>query len=782
LLLQVVLLHQLLPFLDYQVNQLYQKLMLVPAFLDTTTPTDNGPQLPDATTGVATTSDSFAPYTSQADKDKANADAGAKQSKDAAISCSVNIVCGFVKIISFLTMYIPNALVTISGIILDFTIYGTIQHSNYDLSTNGFAATGWKLVRDISNLVFIFALFVIAFNLILNSESNSNGKITVNNSFGMDPKRTFARVLMMALLVNFSFFLGSSLIGITNTFGQFFYNKISTASTQSKDTISENSTDLSTALQPSNIASLFTKIPELQSISLSVVNMVNPQQLILQTGGTQSNYQSWWRQALSKIGVDTYDDSFYTMYLLLSVMSGIFNLFLCYIFISIAILIMGRTFGLIFGLILSPIAFVSFTVPALQKQSYVGFDDWLEQFVGLAFVGPIFIFFMYLAVMFLNVSLLVLKDPTWFTEGNIMLTIIAISLKLGAVAFVFILSKRITKQLAGKVGAFTRGVVVNVAVDVALIGAAAATGGGSEAAFLMARRIATNHVKDGAVGIGNRVLGNEKTAALQQRLGGLRNLRTLPSSPRDAVMGLANTVTMNSKAPGQINSALTEGTVFGRAVNIKNIREERLAKEAGEAKRKEEEAAKKAALPKTPPKPTFTYAPGNTVINKTENSPVGPQNQAKPTNTSQPTNFGPQTAETAAANKFQMVQPSGTFAPKSSSATPVADSSLKATNVFNGNVDFDRPKQQSTTPSGLAQKEESQKLTSLYTQTQKAKDESINVENLTVNAKNLNLKDTSEPSKAVLPSRSAQWRVAPQQRATTLLSGIQMTPEHLVEQ
>ena len=471
--------------------------------------------------------------------------AGGVPGADAAGSkdlCGVgDIACGIISGISEIIMFVPTRVATISGLVFDYSVWYSIQSGTYTQydgapGDEGMVVMGWKLIRDFTNLIFIFALFVIAFTLILDLDTGSKVSMTSN------PKRTIARVLLMALLINFSFFLGRVVIDISNKMSQQFYTNMSKAP-QITTTANDSQTD---------VQSFYTSSPGVHSIASAVISQVNPQNFLL----ANSN--------ISKIGPGTYG-----FFLFLSLASACFNIFLIYIFLSIALLFISRTVGLFLGIIISPLAFVSYTIPSLQKQPYIGFDDWMKQFMGLAFMAPIFLFFMYISIQFLKMPLSTSGD-----SGS--MTIAAKTLFSFAMVGMFLtFAKRISKDMSGKIGDMATSAVTGIVTGVAAVGMAAATGGTSSA--LQMARLQT---KKGVIGASEKVFGAERTMQMRQSLNrGVQNFRMLPSDKGQAVTNLATMLT-GSKVPGQIHAEMNYSKeLTQRNLNIQKIRSDKVAAE-----------------------------------------------------------------------------------------------------------------------------------------------------------------------------------------------------------
>jgi hypothetical protein len=137
----------------------------------------------------------------------------------------MDVGCSIIKVYVSVMSAIPIWLATGSGVVLDYTLWYTTNSGTYTDkdSVDSFVVKGWKMIRDFSNLVFIFGLLFIGFVLIFNL-SGDGGKPL----FGIDPKRGIIQVILMALLINFSFLMCRAVIDISNVVGLTFYNKIST--------------------------------------------------------------------------------------------------------------------------------------------------------------------------------------------------------------------------------------------------------------------------------------------------------------------------------------------------------------------------------------------------------------------------------------------------------------------------------------------------------------------------------------------------------------------------
>ncbi len=214
-----------------------------------------------------------------------------------------------------------------------------------------FLSTGWETVRDIANMAFIFILIYIALTVMLAAETSGTIK-------------TLAVVIVIALLVNFSFFFTRVVIDAGNIVAVQFYNAI--------------------PLDEKSQTGGFISGTKTKDLSLSIMNAVKPQELlnVAMLKKVQETTGSNW----GTVGV--------YLVLFLSVAAMLWMLF--FAFLQVGIKFMMRIVGLWFVLIASPLAFVAKTM----KQTSHFFDDWLQYLIKFSFYPAIFLFMFWILTKF----------------------------------------------------------------------------------------------------------------------------------------------------------------------------------------------------------------------------------------------------------------------------------------------------------------------------------------------------------------------------------------------
>lgn len=278
---------------------------------------------------------------------------------------------------------------------LDAFIEYSISSESYTVST--FVERGWSIVRDFANIVFIFVLVFAALATILDLA-------------WINTKQVIGKVIMVAIFINFSLFLTRVVVDVGNITARVFYNAVEVADTR-------DAAD---------------RTGDAKSLTVAVAERIQPQKLmgqeIFNADGTL------WYFILVQIAI-----------------VGV-NLWLIYLFVSIAFLFVGRTVGLMIAMIFSPLAFVSTTVPQLKSAlGEIGWDKWWGNLARLAFMAPIFLFFMYLIIAFIDSQALTSLGAS-AADAGLLSKLITFFIPLAIIVVLLQKAKDITMKMAGDIG------------------------------------------------------------------------------------------------------------------------------------------------------------------------------------------------------------------------------------------------------------------------------------------------------------------------------------------
>lgn len=358
--------------------------------------------------------------------------------------------------VSFAVYYViykpTSMLLVVAGLIFDTSITLSIDRTYVGKT---FVGEVWTIIRDFSNMLFIFILLYAGIQMML----------------GMgNYKETIRLVIIVALLINFSLFFTKVVIDAGNILSVGIFQAMGAEKSNSPTSVA--------------MADLAGGSLKERNLSEAISAQFHPARFLKKASDSKP------LQALIVILV-----------------AAIVNGFAAYIFFKVALLFVGRLLAFWFLMIISPFAFISIAMP---KGNIFGW--WKDTLLDQAFVAPVFLFLMYLLMTVINSGLL----SSFTSETGISVPDFLFNTLLGPIlvavmlitALKFIL--QITTTMAGTFGGVASqyvGQAMGMAGGVAL---GAATGGASLAMRGVGGSLATRFAGTGIA---------EKMATSDSKLG-----------------------------------------------------------------------------------------------------------------------------------------------------------------------------------------------------------------------------------------------------------------------
>lgn len=332
---------------------------------------------------------------------------------------SKGTIMGCVAQAFYYVFFVPTSFVFgLSGKILDFTIMYSISDGAY---RSEFVLSGWTIIKDFCNMFFIFILLYVAFGTILSLHSVKTKEMIIN-------------VVIIGLLINFSLFTTQVIIDASNILTRVFYNA---------DTISTGSKKDGEAVKGE--AGDFGEI----KLSEAIVTKVNPQELLTNSDRIEEIPK---RNGLNTGDTDRSSNGISIgSFILVVLLSTAVNVVGTIAFLSSALIFIGRVVMLWMAMILSPLVFFSYTVPEMQSIKMIGWKKWWPETLSLAFVAPVFAFFMYIIVGFLG-SGLGIKELLSSNSGGLNF-VIGIVVPFAFIMILLMKAKSIAVDMSGEMGA-----------------------------------------------------------------------------------------------------------------------------------------------------------------------------------------------------------------------------------------------------------------------------------------------------------------------------------------
>lgn len=305
--------------------------------------------------------------------------------------CSANPLTWFSGCIVLLFYWIATALasaVTVSATLLDWFIFYSTNSSAYK---SNFIEAAWGTVRDIANIFFLLGLLYVAIKIAVGSGvSEAKGQI--------------AKIIIMALLVNFSLFATQVIIDASNILTKVFYNQV----------------------EPLDKAgNKLEKDTEPKSISVVLANKFQPQNIL--NDRSQNN-----------LGVK---------FLIVLIVIAL-CLYMIYLFLSVAFLFLGRVVSLWISMIFAPIAFMSRGIGA--KIPGLSWGEWLSTLISSAMMAPIFVFFLY--IILLLGDAVGLSQITANQNLNWLHTIVSVVVPFAIIFTLLMKAKALAVKYSGDIG------------------------------------------------------------------------------------------------------------------------------------------------------------------------------------------------------------------------------------------------------------------------------------------------------------------------------------------
>lgn len=414
--------------------------------------------------------------------------------------------------ILYLVQSLLNVLLPIVGTLLNTVFKFNVEFNPADWPV---VRVGWTLARDIANSLFILIILWIAFTIIFDFEQYGGRKL-------------FIRVLIVALIINFSLLAVTGVFGISNAIAKVFVDQmpedISSAfsnaiKAQTAFTV-YNPADLKTLQDTNNTAAANTQTsngtgttnpvpkavysPRWQDTLLSSLGIEKTEALSANEvkvgcavgagygvvagagvfslpGAAAGCIGGGVLAAIGSILFNFMAASRFQQALNASIALGLGNIFLAmnlFAFLS-ASLVLSLRIGIMMVLsILAPLAILLYVVPVGGLQSYS--KQWMHELVNWAFFAPMFYFIFYLTLLLLQQtdqgSVSAVHTIAYLDVGRILQLILAIVLIGMAI------------KLARKTGGVVADATMNAGKKIGGFALGAATGGAALGAGYLARK------------------------------------------------------------------------------------------------------------------------------------------------------------------------------------------------------------------------------------------------------------------------------------------------------
>lgn len=277
------------------------------------------------------------------------------------IGCHLQKLPGMLLVgIAFLFLYLAGLILFLAGTLFNWVVLRTVfQFGDYFGTSEGMLVA-WGVMRDIANIGLLFAFVLIGIMLILNVDRYGGSAASA--------KKAIPRLIIFAVLLNFSLFASQAVIDVANAFGSSF-------TTLAQENCSEQVT---------------TQQGGGQSLEDCATNN-GISGRIMQAAGLTGIWDDGRRDinsALNNTGDRPYS------YAVSLIMLSIFVLVSALVLLAGAIMLIIRVVVLSFLMVTSPIGFAGMVIPGLGKMA----GQWWSALLNQAFFAPVYLLLIFLSI------------------------------------------------------------------------------------------------------------------------------------------------------------------------------------------------------------------------------------------------------------------------------------------------------------------------------------------------------------------------------------------------
>jgi hypothetical protein len=292
----------------------------------------------------------------------------------------------------------------IVGMFFNWVMLVTVfQYATYFGNSEGMLLA-WSVLRDVGNIMLLFGFIFIGLQTILNIGHFSVGK-------------ALPRLVIFAILINFSLFISSAIVDVSNVFASSFYNFASEEG-------EENGCEPEDSAEECVGYGIAGKIMQASGVTA-----------IFHAGGNFSE-------------IITSDDG--TKQFVLYAGLSIFLLVMMVTLGAAAIMFVIRAITLMFLLVISPLGIAAMAIPQFEEQS----SKWWKMLISNAFFAPI-----YILLILVGLKIMEGAQATFNADGNTTLVQALSSSSVGAGGIFILFSLMIGFMIAAMLSAKSFGAI-----------------------------------------------------------------------------------------------------------------------------------------------------------------------------------------------------------------------------------------------------------------------------------------------------------------------------------
>jgi len=266
--------------------------------------------------------------------------------------------------IAFLFLTLSGLILGLAGTVFNWVVIRTVFQFGTYFGTNEGMLIAWGVMRDIANIGLLFGFIFMGVLLILNVDGGGHG-----HGGGISAKKAIPRLIIFAVLLNFSLFASQAVIDVANAFSASF------ATLAGENCSSSTSTGTASDADQTN--------EECSNVGISGQ--------ILKVAGLTAIWDSENRDI--DAAMKNLLDRPYS-YAVSLIMLSVFVLVTAMVLLAGSIMLIIRVVVLSLLMVTSPIGFAGMAIPKLQGIASM----WWSKLMSQAFFAPVYLLLIFISI------------------------------------------------------------------------------------------------------------------------------------------------------------------------------------------------------------------------------------------------------------------------------------------------------------------------------------------------------------------------------------------------
>lgn len=262
--------------------------------------------------------------------------------------------------LAFVAFSITGWLAGVAGAMLNWVVVAFVFQFAVNLGNSPGMLTAWGILRDFGNMALLFGFIFM-------------GIATILNLHDYPVKKTIPKLIIYAVLLNFSLFTAELVIDVSNVFATQFYKAAAAPCVN----------------EVSNIQDDFVKCAIDNGISGSIMSVSGISQVFALGGDGTTG-------AADTLKVRAGNDTIRAMFVLFVL--SVFLLSIFAVFIGATVLLITRAVMLAFLMVTSPIGFAGMAIPPLEEMA----RKWWKHLLSQAYFAPVFFLLLFIGLNIIN--------------------------------------------------------------------------------------------------------------------------------------------------------------------------------------------------------------------------------------------------------------------------------------------------------------------------------------------------------------------------------------------